>query len=771
MKLSQNRSSSEILFWAIFIFAGVVRFKDLSTGLPLHTLYGETDTLEILLRILKSGDLNPHQFDLPGLAYYFLLPFLYLFYQLGNWLGYFTSVETVSPASFVFVGRIVCAFFGTLTVYLCYRLGKRFSTLTGLLAMAVLAAVPQHIEYSHMLRPEIPAIFFVLLAHEIAFYILEDPRSGLYWIFGLAMGITMSFKYTIGGPLALTLILVHSMKRKEARFSWLVRSFLAAAIIFFFTNPFLFTGQEGLNYWQNRMKVLYATGEDYYGKSTIAYYIEFLTRYNYNVPLMLFAGFGILWSFASSVPKSLLLGVYPLFVFFWLCSFETRRTHGLLPLHPFLALWAALTLSEIWRMTREFSRKWIFQVFFALLIATTLSWPYYRSIVQSYLFSRTDNRSKAELWMVNRLPRGSRIALLQFSQLELDRAYFQIENFVPRDYVLNNKDFRWFQQNGFDYIVVSSGQYMRYFIEGEAALRYKNYFSTLFQDAETRGALILDLLPHPLLIPDYRIKVFATRPSAIPAGFFPAIESESGQTTYSLTRSGISLSLEPGYYSLKFPNQSGDSHFVEVTNMKSGETILRWRGVGELSSFPFSVFPVRLNSRLRLFASAPEIITPNQMVQFQWTNSSGGLLLEGIPPVIRVSTADFDPNPHRSTKPFHLFQQNESFRIRCILRNRGKANVAGYIKAYLSEIGEAQPWKNFASTSVAHEFYLEPSQRIIIDIPMNTEDLTGDYQLSYWIFTRQDLPFSPQIGGWYNKQIRVEDSKLGLHPIYGVQIP
>jgi hypothetical protein len=97
--------------------------------------------------------------------------------------------------------------------------------------------------------------------------------------------------------------------------------------------------------------------------------------------------------------------------------------------------------------------------------------------------------------------------------------------------------------------------------------------------------------------------------------------------------------------------------------------------------------------------------------------------------------------------------------------------VAGYIETYLSQIGEAQPWKSFYSTSSAHEFFLEPAQRITIDIPMNTEKLAGDFQLSYWVFTRQDLPFSPQNGGWFNRQLRIEDARLGLHPIYGVPIP
>lgn len=771
MKSSRNLSPSEFFFWVIFIFAAVVRFKDLSTGLPLHTLYGEADTLEIVLQMIKTGDLNPHQYDLPGLAYYFLLPFFYLFYLLGNWLGYFPYLDAVPPASFVFVGRVVCAIFGTATVYLAYRMGKRHSTLTALLCMAVIAAVPQHIEYSHMLRPEIPAIFFVLLAHEVAFSILDDPQLGLYWLFGLATGITISLKYTIGLPLLLTLFAAHIIKRKETRLSWLVRSLLVAVVVFFLTNPFLLTSKEALNYWTGRINVLYAPGEDYYAKSTIAYYLEFLTRYDYNIPLMLFAAFGILLSMTSSLPKGILLAIYPVSVFLWLSSFETRRTHGLLPLHPFVSLWAAITLTEIWRMTQEFSRKFVFRVAFILLLATSLSWPYYRSGVQSYLFSRTDNRSKAELWIVNHLPRTSRIALLQYNQLELDPTYFRVEKYVPRDYVLNNKDFQWFQQNGFDYLVVSSGQYMRYFIEGETAQKYKTYFSNLFRDGETRGTLLLDLVPHPLLIPDYRIKVYATRPSGLPAGFFPAIEPESGETTYSIARSGVTLSLQPGYYSLTVPKAPEKSNSVEVRNVKSDEMILKLKEVSQPSTFPFSVFPVRMNSRFRLFASAPEIISPNQQVQFHWTGNPTGLVLEKIDPAVRVSSADFSPGPLGSNKPYLLFKKNESLRIRATLRNRGDTNVAGYIEAYLSQIGEAQPWKNFDSASSAQEFFLEPAQRITIDVPMNTRQLTGDYQLSYWIFTRRDLPFSPQNGGWFNRQIRVADPKLGLHPIYGVQIP
>jgi len=66
---------------------------------------------------------------------------------------------------------------------------------------------------------------------------------------------------------------------------------------------------------------------------------------------------------------------------------------------------------------------------------------------------------------------------------------------------------------------------------------------------------------------------------------------------------------------------------------------------------------------------------------------------------------------------------------------------------------------------------LEPGQVLPIEIPLTTNNLTGDYQLSFWIFTRQDLPFIPQNGGWFNKQIRVHDPLLGIHSIYRIPIP
>lgn len=592
----------KLAFWATISYALVVRFKGLSTGLPLHTLYGENDTLQMLLLMMRTGDLNPHQFVYPGLAYYIYLPFFYMFYGVGHVIGFFPTLASVSESSFLFVGRCVCAALGTASVYLVYRIGKFFSETTALIAMAVMAAVPQHTEFSHMLRPEIPAIFFALIAQWAALSILDSPKRKTFWILGIAAGASFSTKYNIGLPLILTMAVTFVIAAKQIRWYWPIESAIVFLLVFAATNPFLVANPASILYWMRRVDALYNPAEDYYARNIVFYYLEFLTRYDYNLPLILAALIGIVLLPLTSRARGTLVLIYPLAVFIWLCTFDARRIQSLLPLHPYLALLSACTLHALWRLTRKISASPVFSATYAILLAAILFFPYYRSNIQTYLFSKLDNRSKAELWMTNRLPQGARVALLEFNQIELDPTYFQIQSFAPRDYV-DQKDFNWFFQQGFDYVIVSSGQYMRYFVEGQNAQKYRDYFLKFFQDAGQKGTLVLDLATHPTEIPDYRIKVYSTQKLHVPPSFFPSIDTEPGNAQYHLEKSDAYLELQPGYYSLAIPPKTDQNNFIRVRNLKLNELILRRVPDSGLSAeeavslFPFAIFPARLRSR------------------------------------------------------------------------------------------------------------------------------------------------------------------------------
>jgi hypothetical protein len=243
-----------------------------------------------------------------------------------------------------------------------------------------------------------------------------------------------------------------------------------------------------------------------------------------------------------------------------------------------------------------------------------------------------------------------------------------------------------------------------------------------------------------------------------------------------LTQSNTVRDLPPGYYSLEFFPEDPASASMTVRNLKLQEVILQKHGasqnVGQETYFPFAIFPVKESSKFKLFS--PKLPPPeeNQPIQFRWDSMQKPPELNPIQPLIETVQVQFSTVQDQPERlPYLQFDERENFYLQCTLRNRSNRKVAGYVEAFLSPIGEPQPWKKFELPSGMQEFFLEPEQTIKIDIPMNTGTLTGDHQLSYWIFTRQDLPYSPQNGGWFSKQIRVKHSRLGIHPVYGVPIP
>lgn len=776
---SENRDLHRFVFWMILTFAAVVRLKGLSSGLPLHTFYGENDTLAVLQQMLYTGNLNPNQFVYPGLAYYIHLPFLYGFYWIGVWTGHFNEMTSVPQASLIFVGRFACAILGTLSVVLVYRIGLYFGRAAALAAMAILAASPQHIEFSHMLRPEVPAVFFAIASVSAALSLSKHPTARRALILGLLAGASFSVKYNIGLPLIITMILALWFNRKNLK----VLAFFVAPLGFLFafiaSNPYLTGNPAVILPWIQKMDTYYLPLEDYYERNVVSFYVMYLVRYNYQLPVILLSLTGLIIACLKYTRNAILVSAYPIVLFIWLCTFDVRRVQELLPLHPFIGLWAGIALDSAWNVAVKTRRSNALSAGYLAVLILALFFPFHHAFTQSFLYSKIDNRSKAELWITNHLPQGSKIALLQYHQIELDTGYFEVESFPPRDYV-PQKEFRWFVNQDFDYVVLSSGQYMRYFTEGAKAQKFKDYFLRFFTQAQSEGTLVLDLTTHPTLIPDYRVKVYSTKRNRSVPEFFPAAIPENRDEQYRLTKSGTALSLAPGYYSLQIPEERDSSYFVRVQNLKLDETILQKSNMDGLlaagnrtENFPFAILAERMSANFSLFSHVQLDVTPNQHVQFDWKGIPKGIQLTSIRPPLEILSVNLDvkqPDKEMS-QPFLLLNKDERFTLKCDLVNRSLAKVTGHVEAFLSEVGESQPWKRYEIASDIQEYVLEPGQVLPIEIPLTTNNLTGDYQLSFWIFTRQDLPFIPQNGGWFNKQIRVYDPLLGIHSIYRIPIP
>ena len=157
---------------AILLIAAALRASSLAFGLPSLNDQDEL-TFELgAIKMLRGATLDPGWFGHPatttmyGLALVDILTFL-----VTRKLGWFGDVKAFEDAVFtdptwlILPGRAMILAFGLLNIALTYRLGKRlFGPLAGLCAAAILAIAPLHIAYSQMIRSDMMACAFMLLA-------------------------------------------------------------------------------------------------------------------------------------------------------------------------------------------------------------------------------------------------------------------------------------------------------------------------------------------------------------------------------------------------------------------------------------------------------------------------------------------------------------------------------------------------------------------------------------------------------------------------------
>src|SRR5690606_1695130 len=120
-------------------------------------------------RIVRTSDLHPHTFIWPSLFFY-VNAFTYaIFFLLGKIAELFPSRAEfqayfiLDPSPFVLIPRFTSAFFGTLSIFPLYLLGRALGQKKiGLLAAALLAVSPIHVEHAHFGTVDITLTFFTL---------------------------------------------------------------------------------------------------------------------------------------------------------------------------------------------------------------------------------------------------------------------------------------------------------------------------------------------------------------------------------------------------------------------------------------------------------------------------------------------------------------------------------------------------------------------------------------------------------------------------------
>ena len=126
--LTSRRLAEFSVLALVLAVAAAARLWFLNAGVPHAVGIDEPQVVDRALRILHTGDWNPHVFDYPTLVIYLQAVVAILRFLWGALNGEWASLDAFSIAAVYGAGRFVAAMIGVATVWLTYRIGTELST-------------------------------------------------------------------------------------------------------------------------------------------------------------------------------------------------------------------------------------------------------------------------------------------------------------------------------------------------------------------------------------------------------------------------------------------------------------------------------------------------------------------------------------------------------------------------------------------------------------------------------------------------------------------
>jgi hypothetical protein len=366
--------SARVLQWlCVLLVALLLRLVGLPYGLP--AVYNP-DEVAIMSRALAfaKGDLNPHNFLYPS----------FYFYALFAWEGLtaLAAVATRAVDSFgafqreffldptrVFVaGRLLTALLGTATVIATGLLGVRIaSRRVGVLAALLLAVAPLHVLNSHYVKHDVPVTLLIVLAY-LAYDRLWSAKEGHASIKDRSRGFRLQAEGSLLAAAAITGVafsthyyaiflaipLAWSAARGASSARDAVRRLAIAALVsaavFFLLSPFILaepaTALRDIR--ANRQIVVDRAVDNLGYVATAASYGRLLLFDTVGLPAALLAIAGLFVSARRNPQRTLWLLAFPVpFLLFIAGTVPVSRY--LVPIVPFMTLFAAIALVELWR--------------------------------------------------------------------------------------------------------------------------------------------------------------------------------------------------------------------------------------------------------------------------------------------------------------------------------------------------------------------------------------------------------------------------------------
>ncbi|MGE5619205.1 MAG: ArnT family glycosyltransferase [Sphingomonadaceae bacterium] len=458
-----------------------LRWAGMGWGLPFAYQPEETSIyFRLANEVALGGKWNPYYFQNPSLFIYLLgVEFIGVYavcraLLFGQTPSDLYMVFRGEQELFYSVGRLNSVLLGAATVYLVYLVGRRmWGRRVGLVAGALLAVNFLHVRNSQYGVNDVPSAFFVVAAVYFAVRLAENGAWRHYALAGLMAGLAASTKYNAGAvvvAIAAAHLVRYAGLRNCCGGGALARLGLSAAtslvgfvvgtpyaVLDFdtFLAGFASQFQIGQSAWSGQAPVptawLFLTG----------------AAHGAGLAVSLLAVLGMAILLLRHRRDALLLLSFPLVYFAFMSAMELFFVRWVVPVTPFVSLFAALGLDRLARLAPK-SRR---QLAVWLLLVVAMLQPALFSLRLDWLAHQTDTREEANRWAELSIPEGSKVAIEAFSLLDQESLSFR-PTLQHREVELfwraTMHDLEYYRQNGFDYLAVSSFLYDRAFADPDA---------------------------------------------------------------------------------------------------------------------------------------------------------------------------------------------------------------------------------------------------------------------------------------------------------------
>lgn len=478
---------------AIVVAAVAVRVWGIGFGLPHLYHPDENVYVDIAQRMFKTGDWNPHFFNYPSLFLY-LNAIAYYPYAAYKWVGgllgapadiagpqmLVMGVGQTPDAGTFLLGRFLTVAFGVGAVVLTFVIGKKLlgNAWIGLGGALFLAISSTAVMSSRTITPDTFLLFFLLLAFLGAALVFKEEATKWYVLAGVGVGMAASTKYN-AVMIVFALVAAHFLR--NGREGWRDKRFYEAlglaVVAFFAASPF------ALFDFGSFVRDMRTEGEHYLSGhvgmdgNTLSWYIEYL-RSTEGI-IVLLGLFEVVRGFVVRSKEVMLLSVFPLAYFLFICQFEVRNDRTILPMMPFAFLLGASFLSWCWELSGRLDKngRHVVKGMIALVGFSAAWFPFGQMVANSNI--REDgvrSREAASAWVSENITAGKKVALEPYSPY-VDPSKYQVQAFGA----LIDEPPDWYKEQGFDYLVFSAGRYDRYFLEADRypdeVERYKALFA------------------------------------------------------------------------------------------------------------------------------------------------------------------------------------------------------------------------------------------------------------------------------------------------------